>query len=97
MPHQTMLVCTNDPRITDATRSTSSEDDSLLRLIAAKQMLSVMPNFINTKKNGLVIRIIFVDGGYESYRHTTFSGWSPVVNSLSPPGTGSGSNCSRAT
>lgn len=90
-PHVSLNVCAQDPRISPDTKSIVSTDGPEIRIIAARQVASVFPNFINRKRDGLVAKIIFSDGGSELYRHTTFYGWQPVSNSLTQ---GSGqSNC----
>jgi hypothetical protein len=87
-------ACSSDPRITEATRNTTSHDEDLIRRTAANQILNAaLANFINTKRDGLILTVEFSDGGLEDYRHTTFGGWGRVDGTLKL-GTGvAGSKC----
>lgn len=81
--HVELNACSPDYRVTDASRSTTSHDDAMLRKLGATQMLTgVFPNFINVKKDGLLVKVSFSDGGSEVYRHTTMYGWQVVNNTL---------------
>jgi len=95
-PAMSINACSPDPNVSGFPRTISSHDEPLLRLQAAKQIAtSIFPNFINTKKDGLIIEIVFSDGGSEQFRHTTMAGWLPVADTLKL-GTGvPGSNCAN--
>lgn len=52
-----------------------------------------LPNFINTRKEGLILAVIFGDGSQEQYRHSTTGQLIPMSDTFIP-GTGiSGSHC----
>jgi hypothetical protein len=90
-------ACSSDPRITEATRRTTSHDEDKIRATAANQILSAtLSNFVNTRPNGLILTVEFSDGGTEKYRHTSFAGWQPVDGSLTLGDGVSGSACSSS-
>jgi hypothetical protein len=92
-------TCSNDPRVTEASRGTVSTDDDLTRKTNANQMLqAAFPNVVNTrtgKGNRLRITIVWSDGGEESFEHTTIAGW--ISKGLTKVGDGkAGSACTAA-
>ncbi len=81
--HMKIHACTPDPRITETTRSVTASSEDVERRVAANQiMTALMPNFINTKKDGLTVQITFTDGSVERYRHTSLYGWQPIPNTF---------------
>jgi hypothetical protein len=92
-------MCSNDPRLTDSSRTTVSTDDDLIRKAAANQILTAsFPNMVNTqtgKRNKLRVQIKWTDGGEESFEHTTVAGW--VSKGITKMGDGrAGSGCSAS-
>jgi hypothetical protein len=92
-PAMTISVCAMT-MATPATRAITKNSDPLERRAAANQMFfASLPNFANTRAEGLVIAVVFSDGTQQQYRHTTLAGLQEMPNSYTP-GTGvAGSSC----
>lgn len=87
----TIDVCSMS-KSTPASRAVTKNSEDAERWAAANQIFyGSLPNFVNTKKDGLIVAIVFSDGSQEIYRHTTMSGLQPVSGTYIP-GTGV-SNC----
>jgi hypothetical protein len=75
-------------KLTAQTLSITRNSEDLERLAAANQIYyDNLPNFINRRKDGLLLDVTFSDGSYEQYRHTTMYGMRAVSGTYKP-GTG---------